>query len=86
LNASSDFFAVNDYLKPIKALYVSDLTLDEKFRPNMLAVPADSWGAFVLGATVLKQVSLPLTSSASDVGFQSGIFLTDRPRWLDASP
>lgn len=84
LDANSDFFAVNDYLKPVKALYISPLTLDEKFRSAIFSAPADSWGAFIFSAVTGKPTTLPLTSSASDVGFYSGIFLTDRPRWLEA--
>jgi len=84
LNARDDFFAVNDNLKPVKALYISPLTLEERFRSDFFSASADSWGAFIFNAVSGKPTTLPLASSASDIGFYSGIFLTDRPRWLEA--
>jgi len=86
LNANTDYFAVNDNLKPVKALYISPLTLDERFRSDFVSAPPDTWGNFILNAVTTKQSTLPLTSSAADMGFTSGIFLTDRPRWLEAPP
>ena len=44
LNAKEDFFAVNDNLKPVQALYLTPETMDGKFVSDWCA-PANTVGA-----------------------------------------
>ena len=44
LNAQDDFFAINDYLKPVQALYLTPETMDAKFASDWCG-PASTVGA-----------------------------------------
>lgn len=59
---SEDFFALNDYLKPVKALYLTPVTIDRKFISEYFSGFEESWGRFLLQTLVEKRVpqSFPL--------------------------
>lgn len=59
---SEDFFAINDYLKPIKALYLTPVTIDRRFISEWFSGYEESWGRFLLQTLVEKRVpeSFPL--------------------------
>jgi hypothetical protein len=48
LDAKGDFFAVNDYLRPVKGIYFSTETMDEKFLSDVARSNHDSWEHLVL--------------------------------------
>jgi hypothetical protein len=81
LNAQDDFFAVNDYLKPVLALYFTSETMDGKPLTEWAHSSKDSWGQFML--YIFSQNKPPqifsLRYAAPDV--YTGMFLTDRERW-----
>jgi hypothetical protein len=81
LNDNSDFYAINDNLKPIKGLYFTSLTMDDKFFSDMARAGADEWGRFILnvGMNTRFPKGFPLQTPRVLV---TGIFITDRPRWL----
>jgi len=84
LNAQDDFNAINYWLKPVQALYLTPETMDDKLLSDCLRSPAGGWGNFLLKSLVQNQIpsSFPLNhapSSTASIG--SGLFLTDRPRW-----
>jgi hypothetical protein len=84
LNAQDDFFAINDYLKPVQALYLTTETMNGKFISDMVRSGERGWGSFVTGAVLKNQIppDFPLRNSpAGSVAITSGIFLTDRERW-----
>jgi hypothetical protein len=80
LNTKSDFYAINDYLKPIKGIYFTSLTMDGKFLSDMARGNDDEWGHFVLKVGINKTIAagFPLKTPKNLV---TGMFLTDRPRW-----
>jgi len=80
LNAKSDFYAINDYLEPVKGIYFTSLTLDGKFLSDMARGDENGWGHFVydLGTKKRFLAGFPLQSPRNLV---AGLFLTDRPRW-----
>ena len=84
LNAQDDFFAVNDYLKPVLALYFTSETMDGKPLTEWAHSSKDSWGQFML--YIFSQNKPPqifsLRYAAPDV--YTGMFLTDRERWKTA--
>ena len=86
LNTGDDFYAVNDFLKPVAALYLTSETLDVKLLSDCLRTPPDSWGNFVLKKTTTGESTFPLRVSPVSGVIKSGIFVTDRPRWLDTAP
>jgi hypothetical protein len=81
---TADFFSVNDYLKPVSALYLTMETMDGKLVSDCFRSDKDSWGRFVLGALTKNQIppGFPLRNSPSGTGtLISGLFLTDKERW-----
>ena len=55
LNTQPDFFRINDYQKPIRALYLTPVTLDAKSLTRWLKADKESWERFVLDG-LLKAV------------------------------
>ena len=86
LNSADDFYAVNDFLKPVQALYLTSETMDVKLLSDCLRTSLDSWGNFVLKMTTEGVHNFPLRVSPPAGVIESGVFLTDRPRWLDSAP
>jgi len=84
INPQYEFFQLYDNsVKPIRGLYLSLNTLDAKLFTECLQGGANNWGNFVLKTVVMNQMpkSFPLKIAPS--GMVSGLFLTDRPRWLN---
>jgi hypothetical protein len=82
LTAQDEFFAVNDYLKPVKALYLTPLTMDAKFLTEWIRPGEISWGSFVLESLMRKEIppNFPLRKAPN--GFlPEQLFLTDWTRW-----
>jgi hypothetical protein len=48
LNTQSDFFGINDYQKPIRALYLTQVTLDARFLSQWVKSGDRNWGKFIL--------------------------------------
>lgn len=83
LNTQSDFYAINDYIKPVRGLYLSLNTIDSRLFTQCLKGGRNSWGFFVFETVAMKQLprGFPLRNFPED-SLKSGLFLTDRPRWL----
>ncbi len=83
LDVEPGFFAINDYMKPVQALYLTPETLDGKFFSEMARSGGENqWGKFILLVGVKnefpKSFRFPLRVPRILV---SGIFLTDWERW-----
>lgn len=85
LNAQEDFFAVNDYLKPVQALYLTPETMDSRFLTQWYRAGEKSWGSFILDSVLKKEVpgNFPLRSMPSGY-WPEQLFLCDWPRWRKA--
>jgi hypothetical protein len=82
LNSKDNFFAINDYLKPIKALYLTMETTDGRFISDWARAGEDSWGKFVLQAVVQNQIPSGFPLRHAPAGFlPDRLFLTDWDRW-----
>ena len=82
LNTQEDFFAVYDYIKPVRALYLTPETLDSRFLSQWVRASEHSWGTFILETVNRQQIpaNFPLRQAPS--GFlPEQFFLTDRERW-----
>jgi hypothetical protein len=80
-NAQSDFFAINDNLKPVQALYLTPLTTDGKFLSDWV-LNERSWGDLIILGVLQNQIpsGFPLRNEPN--GFlPERLFLTDRVRW-----
>jgi len=86
LNSTDDFYALNDFIKPVQALYLTAETMDAKLISECLRTPANSWGNFSLRVTTTGEKGFPLRVTSPTGLLKSGIFLTDRARWLDNEP
>jgi len=81
-NAHEDFFAINDYQKPISLLYLTPQTMDAKFLTQWIRAGEQSWGSFILEGMVKKKVPDYFPLSESQAGWlPEQLVLTDWPRW-----
>jgi Dolichyl-phosphate-mannose-protein mannosyltransferase len=84
LDAQDEFFAVNDYLKPVDGLYLTMQTLDGRLISDNLRSRQNGWGIFIFQALAQNQIpkNFPLRHSPSgSAAVSSGLFLTDFDRW-----
>jgi hypothetical protein len=82
LDAQSDFFAVNDYLKPVQALYLTPQTMDGKFISDWVQTHDFSWGNFIVDAVIKNKFPPGFPLHYAPKGFlPDRLFLTDRQRW-----
>ena len=85
LNAQDDFFAINDYLKPIQALYLTPETMNGKFASDMMRPGGQNWGRFVVLGVLQNQIPQGFPLRDAPTGFlPDRLFLTDRVRWKAA--
>jgi uncharacterized membrane protein YuzA (DUF378 family) len=81
-NLHEDFFAVNDYLKPINALYLTPQTMDARFLSQWIRAGDQSWGSFILESMLKGKVPSDFPLSASQTGWlPEQLVLTDWQRW-----
>jgi hypothetical protein len=82
LDAQTDFFAINDYLKPVQALYLTPLTMDGKFVSDWVQTRDSSWGNFIVDAVLKNKIPPGFPLHTAPTGFlPDRMFLTDRERW-----
>jgi|SRR5665213_3217806 len=82
LNAQYEFYSLNDYIKPVHALYLTLNTLNARLLTDCVQGGADSWGNFVLKTAAMNQLpqGFPLRNTPLET-LISGLYLTDRQRW-----
>jgi Dolichyl-phosphate-mannose-protein mannosyltransferase len=82
LNAQDDFFAINDYMKPIQALYLTPVTMDSKFASDWVRANEHTWGNFILQAVAKGKIPSGFPLNHAPTGFfPERLFLTDWDRW-----
>jgi 4-amino-4-deoxy-L-arabinose transferase-like glycosyltransferase len=81
-SAREDFFAINDYMKPINALYLTPQTMDARFLTQWAQAGDLSWGFFIMDSMVKKRVpyDFPLNQMPDGWGREQ-LVLTDWQRW-----
>jgi len=85
LDLKDDFYAINDYQKPIRGLFLTAVTMDAKFVSNFLRSDDFSWGDFVLRSMYKSELpnDFPLRSATRESLFwPEEFFLTDWSRWM----
>jgi hypothetical protein len=84
-DAQTEFFAINDYLKPVSALYLTPLTMDAKFVSDWVQTPDVSWGSFIVDALIKNKIPPGFPLRNAPTGFlPDRLMLTDRERWVIA--
>ena len=82
LDAQSEFFAVNDYIKPVQALYLTPETTNGKFISDWVQPHDLSWGAFIINTVLQNKIPPTFPLQNAPTGFlPDRVFLTDRVRW-----
>ncbi|MGA2786743.1 MAG: glycosyltransferase family 39 protein [Verrucomicrobiota bacterium] len=82
LNAQDDFFAINDYIKPVLALYFTPETMNGKFASDLIRAGEHSWGNFIVSGVLQNQIPQGFPLRNAPTGFlPERLFLTDRERW-----
>jgi len=82
LNAEDQFDAVNYWIKPVQALYLTPETMDGRFVSDWIRPHDYSWGSFVVQAVLENQVPPKFPLRHEPTGFlPDRLFLTDRERW-----
>jgi 4-amino-4-deoxy-L-arabinose transferase-like glycosyltransferase len=82
-NPAEQYFAIEDDMKPIKALYLTPRTTDARFISDLADTEDRTWGNFIVGVAILREVpkAFPLQNSPETFPVPQQIFLTDRVRW-----
>lgn len=83
LDAQRQFMALNDDLKPVRALYLTPRSTDGRLLTQWVRSGELSWGTLVLAAVVRGEVPPEFPLRKAPAGFlPEQIFLTDQERWL----
>jgi hypothetical protein len=79
-NTRDDFSNINDYFQSVKGIYLTTITLDDKFLSNVARGDEDSWAHFVLQTATRNRFpdNFPL-QTPKNLG--AGLFFTDQQRW-----
>jgi len=78
-----DFLAINDFTKPIAALYLTPRTMDARFFSEWISAGELSWGSFILEGLVKKELppTFPLHKMLRSWLPTGQLVLTDWERW-----
>jgi hypothetical protein len=85
-DTQDDFSAINDYLQPVKGVYLTSLTLDDKYFASVLRSDHGGWNRLVQGFVLRDAVDRELGADPSDA--LSRITLTPKSRtdYLEGFP
>ena len=82
LNYQDDFFAINDYLKPVQALYLTPETMDCRIWTRLGTPRPAHLGQFYSSNRGAKQIPANFPLDRTPPGFfPERLFLTDSDRW-----
>ncbi|MFN0069009.1 MAG: ArnT family glycosyltransferase [Limisphaerales bacterium] len=82
-NPEDEFLALSDWIKPVRGLYLTSLTLDQRFTSELVLKERD-WGRFVISCLVQGVVPGGFPLRRSPAGFLPEHFLlADRERWTE---
>ena len=82
LNAESEFFAVNDYLKPVRGLYITPKTMDARFLSEWVRAAEHSWPKFIFYSVLPSRIPSTFPLQYMPTGLlPEQLFLADYPRW-----
>lgn len=83
-DAHGEFFAVHDYLKPVRGLYLTTLTTDTGFLSKWVRAQAQDWEKFVFFSLLNSQIDpkFPLQRVMPDLDLApEQLFFSDYARW-----
>lgn len=82
LNSQYEFVSLNDFIKPVNALYLTRNTLDGRLFSDCLQGGRNSWYNFIYKIVAMNQLpnNFPLASFPVE-SLEFGFFLADHKRW-----
>lgn len=88
LDAQGEFYTLNDYVKPVRALYLTPIALDARLLSQWVRGGTDrSWGELIIGSMLREELprGFPLVKSYR---LPEQLFFSDWERWLkpDGTP
>ena len=88
LDVQGEFYTLNDYIKPVQALYLTPVSLDARFLSQWVRGASErSWGELIIGSMTKEELprGFPLIKSYR---LPEQMFLSDWERWLkpDGTP
>ena len=88
LNPDDQFMAVDDQFKPVRALYLTPRTTDQRFVSGWVQTSDKPWGGLVLEVALRREVpaNFPLRKAPDGFPIPDQIFLSDRDRWRNDAP
>lgn len=84
LDAESQFFGVNDFIKPVRCLYLTQKTADLRPYSDWMARGEGSWGSFAATAFFNQRTPAAFPLHAIKLDLMAGqIVCLDRERWKE---
>ncbi len=82
LDTQNEFFAINDYMKPVNVLLLTHVTMDSKFLSHWIRAGDRSWGSLILESISRGQIpqAFPLRKT-QDGWLPDQLVLADWERW-----
>lgn len=82
MNWRKEFYEINDYQKPVQALYLTQRTTDSRFLSNWVRGENQGWATFLFETIVRKEVpaGFPLRKAPDGLS-PDQLFLSDSVRW-----
>ena len=82
LNSKYEFVSLNDFIKPVNALYLARNTLDGRLFSDCLQGGRDNWYNFVYKIVTINKLpdNFPLAAFPVE-SLEFGFFLADHQRW-----
>lgn len=82
MNWRKEFYEINDYQKPVQALYLTQRTTDSRFLSNWVRGENQGWATFLFEIIVRKEVPAGFPLRKAPDGFSPDqLFLSDFARW-----
>ena len=78
-----EFMQLNDYHKPVQAIFITPLTMDSRFLSQMVRGSERGWGRFTLDCAMKQEIPdyFPLKFSPIFNLMPDFFFLADYERW-----
>jgi len=81
-DSHEDFLAINEYQKPVQALYLTQKTTDSRFVSDWVRSGEHGWGVFIMDAILKQRVPPIFPLHQVPTGYMpEQLFLSDWKRW-----
>jgi hypothetical protein len=85
-DTQDNFYAINDYFQPVKGIYLTSRTLDDKFFANVLRSEHDQWNRLVLNFVIKDAVDKEMAANFDDQLSNITITQKNRTDFLNGFP